>query len=415
MTSAVLSSASQTPAARRPRRLAICHLGAREHYAWPLMAQANGQLVRFITDVWLPLSPLLRSLAAQKGSSAVARLAGRFRPEIPSHKVVALYALALQSALRRRLVRNREELYRHYVSEGAAFAQGCIPYLDADHDAYFGFCSAALEALRFERRARRTAVVGQFDPARVEHDIVREEEARHPGLAIPEAPIPDVFFRRLEAEWDEADRIFVNSTWSRKALVAQGVPDGKLRVVPLAFTLTPALAPRPRPGGRLRVLWLGALCLRKGLPYAIEAARLLERAPVEFSYYGPLAVNRARLSLPPNATYHGPLARSLAPSVYRAHDILLLPTLSDGFAITQIEAMSYGLPVIATPCCGEVVHDGVNGWIVPPRDAAAVAAAISEILDNPERYESMSAAALTRSRDFVPERVWPLYQRAIEN
>ena len=56
--------------------------------------------------------------------------------------------------------------------------------------------------------------------------------------------------------------------------------------------------------------------------------------------------------------------------------MFVLPTLSDGFAITQLEAMAHGLPVVATPNCGRVVTDGEDGLIVPPADADALASAI---------------------------------------
>jgi len=54
---------------------------------------------------------------------------------------------------------------------------------------------------------------------------------------------------------------------------------------------------------------------------------------------------------------------------YRSADVFVLPTLSDGFAITQIEAMSHGLPVIATPNCASVVENGVDGLWCPQKTA----------------------------------------------
>jgi glycosyltransferase involved in cell wall biosynthesis len=60
---------------------------------------------------------------------------------------------------------------------------------------------------------------------------------------------------------------------------------------------------------------------------------------------------------------------------------MILPTLSDGFAITQLEALAHGCPVIAFTFGGEVVSPGVNGWLLPSLEPEAIAATIREAMD----------------------------------
>jgi len=254
-------------------------------------------------------------------------------------------------------------------------------------------------------------MVDQIDPARTEERIVMEEQRRHPKLARSLGPIPEAYFRRMEEEWAEANVVLVNSQWSKMALIEQGVPGAKIEIIPIPFE--PIEAPlRKRSRGVLRVLWLGTLNLRKGLPYAIEAARLLASAPVQFTFAGPLEVSDSALELPANARYIGQVPRTLAKGMYSAQDVFLLPTLSDGFALTQVEAISHGLPVIATPCCGQVVEHGVSGFIVPPRDSRSIAEALEELLE-PGRLEAMSAAAVARASAFSPSRILPDYLRVL--
>jgi glycosyltransferase involved in cell wall biosynthesis len=167
------------------------------------------------------------------------------------------------------------------------------------------------------------------------------------------------------------------------------------------------------PTATLKILWLSTLSLTKGLPYALEAARMLQGKPVRLTLVGPLAVKPDGVSLPPNAEWIGPVPRSQTSALYSAHDVFLFPTLSDGFGITQLEALAHGMPVIATPNCGNVVENAVSGFIVPPRDAKGIADVITAFLDEPARLPAMSAAALTRSRDFAPERVWPEWRRVL--
>jgi len=93
---------------------------------------------------------------------------------------------------------------------------------------------------------------------------------------------------------------------------------------------------------------------------------LLKDEAIHFDVVGPIGISEEALAcVPSNMTFHGPVSRDRTEAYYRSADLFVLPTLSDGFALTQLEAMTHGLPVIATPNCAEVVSDGVDGLIVP--------------------------------------------------
>ena len=95
--------------------------------------------------------------------------------------------------------------------------------------------------------------------------------------------------------------------------------------------------------------------------------------------------------------------RDKANEWYRRASLFVLPTVSDGFAISQLEAMAHGLSVIATPNCGEVVTHGEDGFIVPIRDSFALASAIQSYLKNPGILAAHSAAALKKVARFSLE------------
>jgi len=96
-------------------------------------------------------------------------------------------------------------------------------------------------------------------------------------------------------------------------------------------------------------------------------------------------------------------ARGFARRMAQA-DVLVFPTLSDGFGLVQLEAMAQGLPVIATSACGEVVRDGWDGFVVPPGDVESLVEALRRLRREPDLYAAMSQAALGRATEFGPER-----------
>jgi len=149
------------------------------------------------------------------------------------------------------------------------------------------------------------------------------------------------------------------------------------------------------PVGPLKVLWLGSVILRKGIPYLVEAARKLERQGVEFLLAGSLGISKQAVqSFPSNIKVLGRITRDQLGDYYRQAHLFVLPTLSDGFAITQLEAMAHGLPVVTTPNCGNVVTEGVDGFIVPPRDSQALADVIARLDADRPLLRAMSANTL---------------------
>jgi len=244
---------------------------------------------------------------------------------------------------------------------------------------------------------------------------------------------------RREAEWAVADLVMVNSDWSKQALIRQGVNDEKLVVVPLSYEVGKQgqnLKPETRNlNGKnlaldiscldsgvnsglksqvssfsqkqpLRVLFLGQVILRKGIQYLIEAARMLGNEPVHFDVVGTIGISEQGVkSAPANMTFHGAVARDRTEEFYRSADLFVLPTLSDGFALTQLEAMAYGLPVITTPNCGEVVTHDVDGLIIAPKDARALSEAIRTLTHDTRRMKSMGLAAGAKVARFSLDRL----------
>src|SRR5262249_23556721 len=217
---------------------------------------------------------------------------------------------------------------------------------------------------------------------------------------------PANYWDSWREECELADRIVVNSEWSRQGLVRSGVPSERLSVIPLAYETPevgcqqsearcarsyPARFTQERP---LHVLFLGQVNLRKGIARLLEAAQTLRNEPVEFWIAGPVQIANAG-TVPDSAQvkWFGPVARREAAEKYESADLFILPTLSDGFAITQLEAQAHGLPIISSRFCGGVVESGSNGIILEEPTAACIAAAIRECIVAPYRLQQFAAAS----------------------
>lgn len=378
-------------------RWIVAQEGSRQSYAIPLSFQRLGLLRRFYVDTWCHWG---RSVLKQ-GPKGMRALATHFHPELPSKSVVSFNASVLLS-------RTRFHFQKHHLSPEQAAAEHCrfgkkfaelvrdhVQRLDLDpeRDAFFGFNTNCLETIDYLREQNVFTLVDQVDPGKVEEDLCIEETERWRGWEKHPGRLPQSYWDRLAAEWSAADVVLVNSEWSAEALVKQGVPSDKIIVVPLAIDFHGGQTILPE--GPLKVLWLGSVILRKGIQYLVQAARLLEKTKIEFLVAGPVGIADSVVNtFPSNMRMLGRITRDQLQNIYRQAHVFVLPTLSDGFAVTQLEAMSHGLPVIATPNCGRVVTDGADGFIVPARDGAALAEAIARLDGDRQLLRAMSSRAL---------------------
>lgn len=176
-----------------------------------------------------------------------------------------------------------------------------------------------------------------------------------------------------------------------------GVSPSKCRVVPTGvcppapFNLTSELI-KKRFENKL-VLFAGTLCLRKGIPYLVEAARRLKGfASVRAVGHSNLT-EKALAPVREVIDYRGNLSPQELWREYENASVFALPTLSEGSANVCFEAMAAGLPVITTPNAGSIVRHGEEGVILDARDSDGLAAAVRHILSDGHVYSSFAARA----------------------
>ena len=191
-------------------------------------------------------------------------------------------------------------------------------------------------------------------------------------------------------------------------------------VDPFAFGPAPE---RNGAGGALRVVTVGWLRWMKGHEYALSAVRAaVDRGvPVQLDIIGgapdaeigePGEVRHILhtiedLGLSDHVRLLGTLSTPQVIDELRTSDVLLHPSVSEGLPTVLVEAMACGIPVVATDVGGvtELVTDGVNGLVIPPRDPAAIAAALEALWHDPTLRARMGATGReTVLGDFTLER-----------
>ena len=235
---------------------------------------------------------------------------------------------------------------------------------------------------------------------RFQEAVVLEEYKRW-GVPLPLAK-PHIVVRE-EAIYARADAITVPSTVAKRSFIQMGVAAEKVHVIPYGVRLdrfTPSGAPPPE---IFEALFAGSVSLRKGIPYLLEAFAMVDHPRKHLTVVGGISPEiRPLLDRLPtdNVTFTGSLPQSeLAKKMSGSH-ALVLPSVEEGLALVQGQAMACGCPVIATVATGaeDLYTDGVEGFIVPDRDIATLSARMQQLADDPERQCSMSAAALARVR-----------------
>ena len=203
-----------------------------------------------------------------------------------------------------------------------------------------------------------------------------------------------------DEELELADTVIVPSTFVKKTLEMYPGKEKTIIVNPFGV---PARISTPRevtrPGEPLRVLYVGSLTQRKGISYLFEAVEKAGTA-VTLTVIGRKVGQSKSLDLQcERHRWISSLPHVEILAEMRQHDVFVFPSLFEGLALVLGEAISQGLPVITTPNSGgpDILRDGADGFIVPIRDAEAIAARLLELHRDRALLQQMSESARERA------------------
>jgi alpha-maltose-1-phosphate synthase len=270
-------------------------------------------------------------------------------------------------------------------------------------DAVYAYEDGAWASFRTARQLGVTTIyelpIGYWSFSR---RLLEEEAVREPEWASTLRGNHDSAEKlsRKDEELALADHILVPSEFVRKTLSAAASATAPISVIPYGAPLPPARKePRNTAAGKLKVIFVGALSQRKGLTYLLRAVERFKEN-VTLTLIGrkvgecravdrALHLHRWIPSLP-----HAEVLEEI-----RRHDVMVFPSLFEGFGLVILEAMSQGVPVIATIHCAapDFLSDGDDGFLVPIRDADAIGNKLELLLSNRSKLSAMSEAAICKA------------------
>ncbi len=268
------------------------------------------------------------------------------------------------------------------------------------------FCGLSGSGLKTGIKARRRGSKYVCDRGsshiRFQDRILREEYDR---IGIRFHGIDPRIIEREEAEYEVADVVTVPSTFVRRSFESQKVLPSKVKLISYGVDLS-----RFRPMGRpddnnFDVLYVGSVSVRKGLLYLLKAFDLLDHPQKRLTIVGGVTTDMREIvnsyvRSHSNVRVLGHLPQSELPQhMSRAH-VMVLPSIEEGLALVQAQAMSCGCPVIGTTHTGaeDLFTHGIEGFIVGIRDPEAIGRCMQMLADDLDLRNQMGAAALAKVR-----------------
>ena len=219
--------------------------------------------------------------------------------------------------------------------------------------------------------------------------------------------------QRKAAELELADLVVCPSLFVSRSLPASAQKTKRLVVAefgsPAGLAQAPGEATQTanKSSGKLRVLFAGSMTQRKGLADLFAAMKLLNRSDVELLVMGsPIASMEFYRRQYADFTYMPTRPHREVLELMQSCDVLVLPSLAEGRALVQQEALANGLPLIITENTGgeDLIVEGQTGFLVPIRSPEKIAEKIAWLADHRECLPDMRRAAIQKAGEYPWQR-----------
>ena len=392
---------TQTPP--RPRfRYTVANRGSRLYYQVPRAIHDVNALDVFLTDFYTPeFIYRARRLLPQTLRDLVTR---RYEPHL---RGVPIRSAMATSELKRLLNRRGGEAPKPYVGPTAIrLGQLAAESSNRRHTASLvnGYSAPGFVAMKSLWKDRPGIIHQEHPPPSQILGIV--QSARREGWydgREPEDDLTAAEIARCEQSLREADGVIVSSAFVRRGLLDIGVSASRIGVVPLggdrlcvASAHDPGRDSTTERAGPLRILWVGQPTPRKGFRQVVEAVAKMPAGAAILVLVFPSARTAVNLPDALSAVHvHRQISDVRLADIYRDCDLLVMPSLYEGFGMVYAEALHAGLPVVTTRNTGvaDLVTQGIDGWVIHPGDPSELIEVLLACARHPDKVREMRPAA----------------------
>lgn len=322
---------------------------------------------------------------------------------IPSSKITsvrhaeAVYQIIKFPALRRVIPRSEKQRIDSWKSK--LFDRAVARKLpEVDNGIFVGFAGMSIHSLSKANKLGFTTVVERASVHIEKQNKILNKEAAKFGL--PQPQISDEQIESETREYQLADYIMTPSNFVAQSFLEYGFDEEKIKTVPIGRTSSEIEAIDNSEDTDSQItyyLFAGQVSYQKGVPYLLDAWEKLKLDDAELIFLGDVDEDIKSYIRPyrKREDIHFMGWVDDIYSWYRKGDVLVFPSVQDGFGMVVTEAMGAGLPVIVTENVGakDCVREGKDGFIIPVCDSNAIADAIQFLHDNSSKREAMGESA----------------------
>ncbi len=387
----------------------VAQIGARMHYAVPVLFHQNNLLNHFYTDFWFPhlfLGKGLTSLLSliPKFKSQVSVLKSRNHEGLPSEKVISNSVLGYWYRNTLKSATSREDETLAYLEMGNRFTQWVSQTNKVAGTHIYGFNTASEKIFQSHKYRHSVKILEQTLVPRISERTILQEEFKKRKLSIPTDRLSKEYEALEKREWELADYIVCGSEFVKSELQKNDVSPQKIHVIPYGFTQKQEVQIQPKsPTGKLRILFAGSGGIRKGLLYAIEGLRPLSEF-VELHVAGIHGLSDSLKANDDFIVWHDLVPRPKMQDLFQDSDVFLLPSLCEGSATVIYEALSYGLAIVCTENSGSVITHKKEGLLVKTANSKDITFAIQRFLDDGDFLLNAKTQALKTASEFTVEK-----------
>lgn len=376
-----------------PNKVFLSHSGKQHSYHTAKALNDNLLLGEYHTSSYVS-NRSIQKIIEYSGNNFFSR---RYLKGLSGKKIHSNWRYELNEFVLNRFSKDRSIIQKAVYQRDVSFDRHIASKLrKSDSNIFWGFQGSCYNSLKEARNNGKITVCELSTGHVLESISILSEEAKlNPDWAdsFDNLYFPSDYKVRLENEPFVADKVIAASNFTRGTLLKAGVPEEKIKVLPLGFDsrFIPFDDSRPNTIGPLKLLYTGRVTQRKGISYLLEAMKSLQSI-AELDIIG--FVHGSGKGLRPFKNYY-----KIYPSLsqhdlfcaYSNYDVLVLPSLFEGFGLVILEALAAGLPVITTrnTIGADIIKDHLNGFLVDIRSSKGIEEAVNMFVSksDEERYQ----------------------------